>query len=241
MGDHSWWRKKNNTDVIMKKKITSQSLTREEVISEWMNRGIQDLFLAFKLDEPFSRHSPFFSSMATEMICKAYLLGFEERQYANISFEDGVKSIDDIAKKKFGHSLKKIIKSIIEKSSDDAIKKIIDGEYDSYKGQDLLTCLEKAYSECRYPVPNPIHLRFPIKGTRRITRDPINSSGLDKFTRCLNRQVLLFIRRDFGVQISPDTLDRLRPKRTLIRFKRLFLGGERGLVARRKIKKPKVT
>ena len=54
---------------------TKKLLTKEIVVLTWLQRGIEDLFFAFRVQGSFVRYSPFFNYMGLELICKSYLLG----------------------------------------------------------------------------------------------------------------------------------------------------------------------
>lgn len=211
-------------------------LTLEEIIGMWAMLGFGDLFLAFKLDEHFSRHAPFLLAMGTEMLCKSYLLGHEASAFTRLPYSAGLAAANKIAREKFSHDLKSTVKDIVKTSGDQSINALLKKSFDGFTGAEMLKTLQAAYLECRYPVHNKIHSQFPLKmGNKTSHRLPLHSSGLEKFAHSLGRQVLLYCNRDFGFQLRPDHVDKLRPRRRLVRFKRLFLGDHRSpLIARRK-------
>lgn len=210
-------------------------LERNALIEMWMMRGIEDLFLSFRLDKDYQRLSPFLCAMGVEMVCKAYLLGHEDGHYSNQPYWEGLAKANEIARKKFSHDLRKIVDRIVSKSTDGNISILLNRKFDAFTGEQFLEVLQSAYLECRYPVPNPIHKKYPFKYKENIFyHDILRSSGLEKFAHALTRQVLLQAHNDFGIKVSPDFLDKLRPKRVAVRFKRLFFRSDRRqLIARR--------
>ena len=215
--------------------MAKKPLTRDEVVTVWMTRGVSDLFFAFELDQQSSRYRPFFLAMGIEMISKAYLLGHQSAKYDGKQYERGMKIVDGLAKTLFGHRLQDIVESICTTSEEQDLQKLLQKSYHPFTGRQLLQALQSAYLESRYPVPNPVHHRFPVKVKGRIRYDdPLNSSGPTQFSHDLCRKVLCYIKKDFAVVLHPDTMHRLRPRAKYCRFRRLFFADVRGLVGRRK-------
>jgi hypothetical protein len=83
---------------------------------------------------------------------------------------------------------------------------LLDASYDSFTGTQLLRVIERAYFECRYPIPNPIHKQFPIEGKDNMFWSPLDSSGLHKFCYAFCREVLTALKSAFGITISKSLL-----------------------------------
>jgi hypothetical protein len=76
--------------------------------------------------------------------------------------------------------------------------------------------------ECRYPVPEPISKKFPIPGSKGLSRDPILSTGLTKFSYTVAREILSYIKDDFSIEVPQGFLETLIPKSEFLRFSNLF-------------------
>ena len=199
-----------------------RTLTREEVVFEWLQMSISDLFFAFKIDDSFVRYAPFFNAMGFELMCKAYLLGCRASDYETLPIQKGFRKVDQIAKKELSHKLSDIIDDIKNRKPSGQIPRLLSDNFDGFSGSDFVNTLESAYLECRYPVPKQIYKKFPIEGMKRMYRNPIYSSGLRKFCYSIAREILTYISDDFSIKVSRTFLDTLRPKTTCRRFRRLF-------------------
>lgn len=204
-----------------------KELTREDVVLTWLQKGIEDFFFAFKIDDSFVRYSPFFNYMGFELICKSYLLGCEANHYENLSYQDGLMEVNRIAKINFGHNLSDIIENIQKRKPSGKIAALRSKNFDGFSGSDLIKTLESVYLECRYPVPEPIYKKFPIKDNKGMFDNPVHSSGLSKFCYAMAREMLGYIRDDFSIKVPQTFLERLRPKTTYRRFRNLFFADQR--------------
>lgn len=211
-----------------------RGLTREVVVLTWLQRGIEDFFFAFKAHGSFVRYSPFFNYMGFELICKSYLLGCKADDYENLPFQKGLKEVDEIARKDFGHNLSDIICSIQNRKPSGKVTYLLSKNFDGFSGVDFVETLKSAYLECRYPVPEPIHRKFPLRKIRGAFWDPVYSSGLPKFCYAMAREILGYIRDDFSIKVPQTFLERLRPKTTYRRFRNLFFANQKNLLVGRK-------
>lgn len=213
----------------MNKKI----LTRDEVVRVWLYRGIEDFFFAFRNDGSFVRYSPFFNYMGLELVSKSYLLGCRATEYEDESYQKGLHKVDTIAKS-FSHKIGDIISEIQKEKPSGKIGELLSRNFDGFSGAAFVQVLESVYLECRYPVPDPIYRRFPIPGKKKMYIDPVGSSGLRKFCYAVSAEVLGYIRNDFGIKVAQSFLERLRPKTTYKRFRKLFFGDQRQSLIERK-------
>lgn len=209
-------------------------LTREDVVLTWLQRGIEDFFFAFKVHGSFVRYSPFFNYMGFELICKSYLLGCKASDYENLPFQDGLREVDTIAKKKLAHKLPDIIRCIQDRKPSGKITDLLSKNFDGFSGADFVETLESVYLECRYPIPEPIYKKFPLRNVRGAFWDPVDSSGLPKFCYAMTREILGYIRDDFSIKVPQTFLENLRPKITYRRFRNLFFEDQRNLLIARK-------
>lgn len=159
----------------------SLKLDKKVVVKTWARRGVVDFYLGFEISEKVPWYPPFFYCQGLEKICKAYLLGTKASEYEPLSEQEAKKKIDGIAKNlskclKQGHCLKEMIEQLISLHVLD--KSVLTKKYANYGAQDItgekiIEILEKAYTECRYPVPDSISKRYPLG--RNIKWDPLAS------------------------------------------------------------------
>jgi hypothetical protein len=199
-----------------------KKLSREVVVLTWLQRGIEAFFIAFKMGGPEARYRPFFDYMGFELLCKSYLLGCRAKDYENLSFQNGLAKVNAIAKKELGHNLWDIICKILRQKPTGKIAIILSRDFDGFSGDDFIKTLEAAYVECRYPVPEPISKKFPIPGSKGLSRDPILSTGLTKFSYTVAREILSYIKDDFSIEVPQGFLETLIPKSEFLRFSNLF-------------------
>ena len=217
--------------------MSKRTLTREQVVFEWLQMSISDFFFAFKIEGSFVRYAPFFNAMGFELMCKAYLLGCRASDYEGLLVQAGLEKVDRIAKKKeLSHKLSEIIGDIKNRKPRGQIPYLLSQNFDGFSGSDFVNTLESAYLECRYPVPRQIYKSFPIHGMKRMYSDPIYSSGLHKFCYSVAREILTYINDDFSIKVSRSFLETLRPKATCKRFRRLFFADRaNALIGKREV------
>lgn len=197
------------------------TLERKTVVLTWLLRGIEDFFMAFKLEDSFSRYRPFFYAMGFEMVCKAYLLGSKAAEYENLERKQAAAKINCIAKG-LGHNVTRLSDGLAASIGKDKIEAVLKKNFDGFCGQQFLDVIEAAYQESRYPVPNPIHENFPVEGQEGMYWEPLQSSGLGKFCHALTREVLDDLKRNFGITIPRSELDKRVRGEAGSRFCNLF-------------------
>jgi hypothetical protein len=196
-------------------------LSKETAVRAWFFRGLEDLFLAFRIESPF-RYEPFFNTMGFEMMCKAYLLAEKANEYENLEQDKAIHKIDKLTKE-WGHDFKKMVNNIKDNIKDSNFSKVLSDDYDGYTGDQFIEVMEAAYLECRYPVTNPIHEKFPIDGHPDMYWEPLCSSGLGKFCFAFTRKVVAYLKKKFNISIPKDEFDKIITGKVGIRFCNLFL------------------
>jgi hypothetical protein len=210
------------------------TLTREEVVFDWLRMSISDFFFAFRIDGPFVRYAPFFNAMGFELMCKAYLLGCRASDYETLSDQEAARKVYQIARKELAHKLSDIIADIKNRKPSGKLADILSKKFDGFSGREFVKTLEAAYLECRYPMPERIYRKFPFAELPGMYEDPIYSSGLRKFCYATAREILTYISDDFSIKVPRTFLGNLRPKTTYKRFRRLFFADQAKLLIGRK-------
>jgi len=199
-----------------------KTLDRELVVLTWLLRGIEDLFVAFsKFDESFSRYRPFLNAMGFEMIAKAYIFAMCPNEYEGLQENQAISKIDVLGRK-YGHDPRKLIDLIEVSIGEDKIDKIMKTNYDGFAGNQFLDVIKAAYLESRYPVPNPIHEKFPHPKHKKLFLDPLFSSGLEKFCFAFSREVIFSLKNDFGIILTTSKLQERVFGDEATRFNNLF-------------------
>ena len=198
-----------------------ETLSKEIVVLTWFFRGLEDLFLAFRIESPF-RHEPYFNTMGFEMISKSYLLAVNANIYENIEKNLAIRKIDQIAKG-WRHNFEIIVNEIKKDIGNIKFSDILNKDYDGYTGNDFVKVMEAAYLECRYPVPNPIHEKFPIDGEPDMYWEPLCSSGLRKFCFEFTQNIMINLKEKYNIIIPRNEYDEIITGEAGIRFCNLFL------------------
>lgn len=202
-----------------------QKINKQEVAQTWVFRGLKDFYISFEFEDANKWHeySTFFCHQGLEKICKAYLLLTEASQYENLTEKQALERVDKIAKG-FGHELRKLLGLLCLKgvlSSTDMSQK-----YERFTGDELIKILEKAYTESRYPVPEPVHRRYPIKtnSNLKMFEDPIGMTAPIKFSRKIALKILKKIESDFSIVIPKNKVSSKVADEDWIRFYNIFFG-----------------
>ena len=208
----------------MKSNEKMNKLTKEEVVLTWLNNGIKDLYFAFQFDVP-RRYKLFFTAMGIEKVCKSFLLAEKSSKYENLCEKQAMKEINKIAKK-YNHKLKEMIFTDICNSTgcQDLIK-IQTKKYDTIKQYDLtgeqydltgkviIDCLEKAYDESRYPVPEYYYEKFPLKvksdktKEKKIYWDPSGSSEIDTCCYEITSIIIFYLNKIHKISVTQELFD----------------------------------
>lgn len=175
-------------------------MNRVDVASEWVYSAISDFYFAFCIDDwRFRRYATFFNIMGTEKICKGILLFHNAAIYKELSEQSARQRIEEEVKSRWKHSLKKMLKDIDAIVGSHKVEDILSVSFDGFTGRQFVKVIEKGYMESRYPTANPVYRHFPIKGTKGGTKlfwDPLESSGLHKFTYRLSKEILLYLKKE---------------------------------------------
>ena len=173
-------------------------MKRLEVAGEWIYSAISDFYFAFSIeDTKFRRYATFFDIMAVEKICKGILLSHNDAIYKHLLKQLARQKIEVEVKKRWGHSLKKMLKDIDAIIGFQKVNTILSVSFDGFTGRQFVTVIEKGYMESRYPTANPICRLFPVKSTTggsKLFFDPLDSSGLRKFAYRLSQEILLYLK-----------------------------------------------
>lgn len=199
------------------------------VVKTWVRRGLRDFYMAFYLSDKFPFYTAFFCHQGLEKICKAYLIGTMASDYEHLPKQNAVIEIDKIAKdkKKMGHNLKEMMNKLVSLNvldNDILLNKYTRCGKKDVTGKEIVEILESAYLECRYPVPNPVHKKFPLsgKGKNTIYWSPIGSSDPEKFAKEIGLKIIKKVESDFKIKIPRDKLSSAIDDKDWIRFRRIF-------------------
>lgn len=206
-----------------------EKLERDRVVKAWIVSGIQDFLIAFLIDEEFPFYVAFLYHQGLEKISKGYLLGQRSVEYESLPFQQAKKIINQIVtdKKKMGHNLNGMIQKLVELKilEDDVFKKryVISDDIKFNTGAECVEILEKAYLECRYPVPNPSYKKYPIVGSNGHWY-PIASSEPRDFAYHTGLKIIKKAEQDFNLTISKDksTYSETLKNEDWFRFRRIF-------------------
>ncbi len=93
-----------------------------------------------------------------------------------------------------------------------------------FTGSDLADALEAAFQESRYPVPNPIHEKFPILGEEDAFWEPLGSSEFVGFCYEISRLILSALKSDFEIAMSESDISQVIRGEDGKRFRNVFFG-----------------
>jgi len=181
-------------------------MCKNEVALLWLLRGIEDFFMGFQIDNPFSRYRPFFYSMGVEMVGKSYLLAKRASAYETLDDKQARTAANKIAKEA-GHSLKRLVDELKGSTRRRELDAVLGATFDGFSGVRLLDALGAAYMEARYPIPNPIEEKFPVEGVPGAHWKPLCGSGLGKFCLAFTREIVYALKMDFGIVLPRSSLD----------------------------------
>jgi HEPN domain-containing protein len=200
---------------------------KELVVSTWAVQGLRDFYISFEFEDlnKWHTYSTFFCHQGLEKVSKAYLIATRSAEYENLSEEETLKKVDQIAKE-YHHSLQKLLEKLTSRNALTGAE--VSCKVEGYTGQQLIDVLEKAYIESRYPVPSPIHKKFPVRGRSRyqMYHDPSGSTAPIKYSRKLALAILKKIEKDFVIVTPRQKLATHVSDRKWKRFCSLFYGLE---------------
>ena len=155
-------------------------MDRDKVAKTWVFRGLSNLFFAFDSDDDaFEDNARFSEIMGLEKFLKAVLLYQRHVEYESLGRDEARQKLNKMAME-LGHKFNVMLNALADGGLRD-IEQIKRSNFDGYEGVQLIQVVEKGYMETRYPVPESVSHKFPIKNTR-LTHDPLSSSGITKFT-----------------------------------------------------------
>ncbi|MFC1335393.1 MAG: hypothetical protein G8D89_02090 [gamma proteobacterium symbiont of Clathrolucina costata] len=152
----------------------------KDALDTWLFRGISDLYFSFYIDDwVFDYQSAFSSIMGLEKHLKATVIYYKRDKYESLSTNQAKIEIERIARK-YGHNFKKMIKVCNECIGSNRLSNLVDQDYHLYNGTQLVSVLDKAYEETRYPTINRVSSNFSLDEPNTY-HDPLSSSGLHRF------------------------------------------------------------
>lgn len=205
-------------------------MNRIDVTSEWIYSAISDFYFAFYTeDQKFMAYATFFEIMGVEKICKGILLFHNASVYEQLSEQCARQRIEVELKKRWSHSLKKMLKDISTIIGQNKLNDILLARFDGFTGKEFRNVIEKGYMESRYPAANPIYRQFPVKsakGGAKLFWDPLGSSGLHKFAYRLSQEILLHLKGEESFLDLRKSVEKLLgAEDTGRRFTNLFFDG----------------
>jgi hypothetical protein len=152
--------------------------------------------------------------MGLEMICKGYLLAVHRAEWEGLVENKAKEEINKLAIK-WGHDVKKLIKKIKGNIGKEKIQPFLEREFSGFEqkielrqknknhSKTVLSGIEAAYLESRYPVPQPFYKdeMFQVRGVENAYFDPLCSSDIHRFCYEFCRVILTDLKENFGVCI----------------------------------------
>lgn len=188
-------------------------LRKEKVVWLWAIRGVAEFYIGFDIWDRFDWYSAFFWHQGLEKLCKAYLLGLKENvsRYECLSVQRARAEIDKVVRKEMGHNLSDLLEKLTSTKvlDENIMTKSFARLKNQFKdknitGKDCVEVLEKAYTECRYPlVPNPAS-RIYLSPNKTISYNIMSSQDLMKFAFEVGLRILKRIEQDYNFTIPRD-------------------------------------
>jgi len=192
----------------------SEIIDHDLVVQIWLTRGIEYLFLSFRVGEMdrYSLFDQFLNAMGLEMICKGYLLAVHQAEYKGLVEKKAKERINKLASN-WGHEVKKLIESIKGNIGVEKIQTFLEKEFSGFEqkkdppqkntnlSKTILSGIEAAYFESRYPVPQPFYKdkRFEVIGVGNAYFDPLYSSDIHTFCYEFCRVILTDLKEKYGI------------------------------------------
>jgi len=213
-------------------------INMESVVNLWISYGIKDFYISFEFEavNKWHEYSTFFCHQGLEKICKAYLLATKAKEYESQSNCNELEKVNKIAKG-LGHDLQKLfgllcLENVL--STADISQKL-----QGYHGKELIDILEKAYIESRYPVPSPVHKKYPVanKKNYKMYSYPIGETAPVNYARNIALAVIRKLESDFSITISKNKISSKISDKKWKRFCNIFF--DQGFKKNKKILKRK--
>ncbi len=214
----------------------SQIIDHDLVVKIWLTRGIECFFLSFRVSE-MDRNlgfDQFLNAMGLEMICKGYLLAIHREKYKGLVEKEANEKINELAKH-WGHDVKKLIKKIKKNIGEEKIQPFLEREFKGFEQKNknlsktVLSGIEAAYLECRYPVPQPFYKDkgFKVTGVENAFFDPLCSSDIHRFCYEFCRVILTDLKEIFGIGIPESWWNQKITDDAGRRFENLFFNSKK--------------
>ncbi len=200
------------------------NMDRIQVATIWIYSGVKDFYFAFcNEDSKFREYTTFFDIQGLEKFIKGFLLFHHPEIYEGYRDQDARIRIErEVKNKKWGHNFKTMVEETASFIGKRKVDQILSTSFDGFKGREFIKVIEKGYIESRYPIANPVYRMHPIKNTR-LFRDPLQSTGLDKFAYRLCQEMLLSLKETADLSDLKGHVERLLDnKDTGRRFTDLF-------------------
>ena len=180
-----------NSFYPLKSKIFRSSIMdKDDVCKAWIWSGLEDLFFGFIVQTEQHRPYKIFNEiLGLEKILKAYLLFHNSDRYENLSEEQTKEAIENLVRKEYRHSIKKMLKMASKYLPSKTVDNLKAKDFDGFTGQEMIRAIEAGYMESRYPTLKPIYEQFKIKDLD-IYRDPLGSSDVTRFIYEVDRTIL---------------------------------------------------
>ena len=204
------------------------TLSKSEIVSTWMRRALEMFYLGFVTERP-TNFASFAYAMGAELCLKALILAERYHEYGDNESAAVLHKIDKIALN-LGHKFYPLIKSAAAYDDDfrrDILTTLSRKVSGRRAGRSLIPVLNRANIECRYPVPTPIHLRFPISKTRPGGyQDYLGSSDLHGLSQGIYHAVSRSLIKRHGFEMKPELAGNLIHGEQGRRWCRVFFATE---------------
>lgn len=217
----------------------SKLLDPDWVVLLWITRRIEYFFLSFRVRE-MDRHSDFdqfLNAMGLELICKGYLLAVHRAEYKALGEKQAKEKINSLAKK-WSHKVGDLIEKIKESIGNEKIQPFLEKEFSTFEqkkdsslkekdpSRTVLSGIEAAYLESRYPVPQRFYedKLFSVDGIEDAYFDPLCSSDIPQFCSEFGKVILIDLKEKFGICLPNTWFNKTISGDEGERFENLFFG-----------------
>lgn len=198
----------------------------EYYAEKWFFYGICDLYFSFHTEElVFDYYSSFFSIMAFEKHLKAFLIYHKKKELAGLEKEQLRAQVLSIARS-YSHNFIKMITDINSLCECEEFSKLLQRDYDGYRGEELIKILRDGYMETRYPILGSVALSFPV-AQPGIYHDPLSSSGIHKFIFNACEFLIINLSESLNLEkILKNVTCQYQHLESFCRFKNVYLRGK---------------
>ena len=220
----------------------SELIDPDWVVLTWVTRGIEWFFFSFRVSE-MDRHSgfdQFLNAMGLELICKGYLLAVHRAEYKDLREKEAKEKVNSLARN-WGHNLRNLIKEIKNNIGNETIQPFLEKEFRGFKQKEnphqknkdlprtVLSGIEAAYLESRYPVPHPFYKDklFSVDGIEDAYFDPLCSSDIPQFCYEFCRVILTDLKEKYDICLPISWFNQKMPGDEGERFGNLLFGARK--------------